>query len=347
MARIMPSGRVQHPRREAVVSRLLPSRLPLTGGVLAVLLGTALTGCAGQAGEAVAAAGPEPAFGASAATEVLAAFDNADSAASAAGDVTGLRAQEVSPSLDGSIAAVNKARLVRRNQPGFKHVNPVFALPAADAGCFLVMARLRLTGEELPLNDVSHFTRTPEGSWKISHNVQIGPDGQAALAALGRSSAVASTEALPDGLRQRLAAQLFARTIGSGAPDTTLVASNVLLDRRFAGGWAIYTQQMQGAGMTVARTFARAEWSRCAARTPAGTLAFVTLDVSDTITGKAVSLTPAAPDMAALGRTAAVHGSRIRVARVQSFLVLVPPDGAAPATLLGLADAPVSLDVVK
>lgn len=328
------------------MSGLRPSRSPLAGGALVVLLGIGLTGCA-RSGPAAAAPGPDPAFGVPAATEVLAAFDNADSAASQAGDLTGLRAQEVGPSLDGSIAAVNKARLVRRNQPGFRHVDPVFALPAADAGCFLVTAKLRLTGEELPLTDVSHFIRTPQGSWKISHNVQIGPDGQAALAGLGSASAVASTQALTDGLRQRLAAQLFSRTIGAGAPDTTLVASNVLLDRRFAGGWAVYSQQMQGAGMAVARGFDHADWSRCAARTSAGTLAFVTLAVSDTITGHAVSLTPAAPDMAALGRTAAVHGRSIRVGRLQTFLLLVPSDGAAAASVLGLADAPVSLDVVK
>jgi hypothetical protein len=338
------------------VSGLRPSRSPLTGGAtrpkIAIallgigLLGTGLAGCA-RSGPAAAAQDPGPAFGVSAATEVLAAFDTADSAASAAGDVAGLRAQEVSPSLDGSIAAVNKARTVRRNQPGFRHVDPVFALPAGDAGCFLVTAKLRLTGEELPLTDVSHFVRTPQGSWKISHNVQIGPDGQAALADLGSASAVASTEALPDGLRQRLAAQLFARTIGSGAPDTTLIASSVLLDRRFAGGWAVYAQQMQGAGMTVARTFDQAEWAGCAARTSAGTLAFVTLAVSDKITGHAVSLTPAAPDMAALGRTSAVHGRSIRIDRRQTFLLLVPSGGSAPASVLGLADAPVSLDVTK
>ncbi|GIE91028.1 hypothetical protein [Actinoplanes regularis] len=328
------------------MSRLRPSRSPLAGGILAVLLGFGLTGCA-RSETAAAAPGPAPAFGVPAATEVLAAFDNADSAATVAGDVAGLRTSEVSPSLDGSVAAVNKARLVKRNQPGFRHVDPVFALPADDAGCFLVTAKLRLTGEELRMTDVSHFLRTPEGSWKLSHNVQIGPDGQAALASLGSASAVASAEALPDELRQRLAAQLFTRTIGSEAPDTTLVASNVLLDRRFAGGWAVYTQQMQGVGMTVARTFSRAQWSDCAARTSAGTLAFVTLAVSDTITGKAASLTPDAPDMAALGRSAAVHGRSIRIARLQTFLLLVPPDGTAPAKLLGLADAPVSLDVAK
>lgn len=328
------------------MSGLRPSRSPLIGGALAVLLGIGLTGCA-RAGTAAEAQGPQPAFGVSAATAVLAAFDNADSAASTAGDVTGLRAQEVSPSLDGSIAAVNKARLAQRAQPGFRHVDPVFALPAGDAGCFLVTAKLQLTGEEMPLADVSHFVRTPQGGWKISHNVQIGSDGQAALAQMGSASAVTSAEALPDGLRQRLAAQLFARTIGSMTPDTTLVASSDLLDRKFAGGWAVYTQQMQQAGMTVTRTFGQADWSQCAARTAAGTLAFVTLTVSDTITGRSVSLTPAAPDMAALGRTSAVHGRSIRVGRLQTLLLLVPPDGSAPATVLGLADAPVSLDVVK
>ncbi|GAA0587221.1 hypothetical protein GCM10010172_85410 [Paractinoplanes ferrugineus] len=329
------------------MSRLRPNRSPLTAGILAVLLGAGLTGCARGETAAVAAPGPAPAFGAPAATGVLAAFDDADSAATVAGDLAGLRGQEVSPSLDASVAAVNKARLVRRNQPGFRHVDPVFALPTADTGCFLVTAKLRLTGEELLLRDVSHFVRTPEGGWKLSHNVQIGPDGQAALASLGSAAAVSSTEALPAGLRERLAAQLFARTIGSGAPDTTLVASNVLLDRRFAGGWAVYSQQMQGAGMAVARTFQKAQWSDCAARTSAGTLAFVTLAVSDTITGPTASLTPAAPDMAALGRSEAVHGRRIRVARLQTFLLLVPADAAAPASLLGLADAPVSLDVTK
>ncbi|MCU7723834.1 hypothetical protein ODJ79_08925 [Actinoplanes sp. KI2] len=328
------------------MSRLRPSRSPLTGGILAVLLGFGLTGCA-RSETAAAAPGPAPAFGVPAATDVLAAFDKADSAATVAGDVPGLRTSEVSPSLDGSIAAVNKARLVRRNQPGFRHVDPVFALPADTAGCFLVTAKLRLTGEELLVTDASHFIRTPAGGWKLSHNVQIGPDGQAALASLGSASAVPSAEALPDGLRQRLAAQLFTRTTGAETPDTTVVASNVLLDRRFAGGWAIYSQQMQGAGMKVARTFSRAEWSDCAARTSAGTLAFVTLAVSDTITGSAAALTPEAPDMAALGRTAAVHGRSIRIARLQTFLLLVPPDGSGPATVLGLADAPVSLDVAK
>jgi hypothetical protein len=346
MARIMPTGRIPHPRREAVVSRLRPSRSPLTGAILAVLLVSGSTGCA-RSGTAAAAPGPAPAFGAPAATEVLTAFDTADSAATVAGDAAALRASEVSPSLDGSIAAVNKARLVKRKQPAFQHVDPVFALPATTEGCFLVVAKLRLTGEELLINDASHFLRTPEGSWKLSHNVQIGPDGQAALAALGTASAVTTGEAVPDAQRERLAKQLFTRTTGAEAPDTTLVASNVLLDQRFAGGWAVYSQQMQGAGMTVARTFGKAEWSDCAARTSAGTLAFVTLSVSDTITGKAAALTPEAPDMAALGRSEAVHGRSIRVDRLQTFLLLVPADGAAPASVLGLADAPVSLDVAK
>jgi len=337
------------------VSPMCRNRPPLA---LAALLLTAqllaaLSGCA-RAGEAAGKDLPDPAavaFGVPEATAVLAAFDSADSAASSAGDLAGLRGQEVSPSLDGSVAAVNKARHFQRKQPGFQHVEPAFALPATgDPGCFLVTAKLRLAGEELPLTDVSHFTRTPEGTWKISHNVQVAPDGVATVRALAGAAAGASEEALAGPVRQRLAAQVFARTTGSGSRDTALLASGTLLDQQFAGGWAIYTQQMTEAGMTVTRTLDRAGWSPCAARTTAGTLVFLTLNAHDTVTrsgGAAgdVTLPATAPDLIALGRPAAARGHRLRVSRVETFLLLVPPAG--PARLLGLGDAPTSLAVEK
>ncbi|MEK8104190.1 hypothetical protein NKG94_01880 [Micromonospora sp. M12] len=79
-------------------------------------------------GEPVDAATPAPhgsaAFGRDRAALVLTAFDQADSAASVAGDVEALRAQEVSPSLDLSIAAVRRAAYNQRPQPSFQHINP-------------------------------------------------------------------------------------------------------------------------------------------------------------------------------------------------------------------------------
>ncbi|WP_210874122.1 hypothetical protein, partial [Micromonospora sp. D75] len=81
--------------------------MPFAAAAAALLM---LTGCGG---EPVDAATPAPegsaGFGRDRAALVLTAFDQADSAASVAGDIETLRTQEVPPSLDLSVAAVRRA----------------------------------------------------------------------------------------------------------------------------------------------------------------------------------------------------------------------------------------------
>ena len=79
---------------------------------------------------------------------VLAAFDKADSAASATGDLQALRRQETGPSLDVSTAAVHTAAANDRTQPPFKHTAAEFAVPDGTPGCFLAEATLTLSGDE-------------------------------------------------------------------------------------------------------------------------------------------------------------------------------------------------------
>jgi hypothetical protein len=318
------------------------SRGARVAAVVAVL--AALAGC-GQAVDAAAAANEPSApavFGVDQAGLVLSAFDQADSAASVAGDVAALRAQEVSPSLDVSVGAIRRAEYNQRIQPGFRHINPAFALPSGAVGCFLVTATLKLTGLELAPTDVSQFVRDADGQWRLSHNVQVGAAALVIARSIAGRPATAGATALSEPSRRLLAAEVFARTTGTTAGNRALVASGALLDEQFAGGWEVYGQQLAGAGAKVDRVLDRAVWSDCAVPVAAGTLTFLTLYATDTLRPvpggpKAVTQSPQSPDMIAAGERAPIRGAAIRVARVETFLLLIP-GATTGATVLGLND---------
>ncbi|MEO3819600.1 hypothetical protein [Plantactinospora sp. B24E8] len=317
------------------------------GWALGLVLLLGLGGCG--ADQAVSAGGTPSAaasgFGATQAAEVLAAFDEGDSAASTAGDPDALARFETAPALDASLAGVRRADYHKRTQPAFQHVDPKFALPGTDPRCFLVSATLRITGEESTYVDFSQFVRTPVGDWKLSHHVQVSREAVPAIGDLSASPAVPSAEAVGERSRKAIATELLARTIATDRADTSLVASSPLLDQQFAAGWTIYQQQMAAARMTVERTMQSAEWSACAARTPGGTLALLTMYVTDRVAPAAGNRAPVvlpaeSPDMIALGERDGVRGPAVSVSRVEVFLLLVPDAEGSPARVLGLSDAP-------
>jgi hypothetical protein len=319
--------------------------VPVGGPTVALAVSLlVLSGCGNQPVDAatptVVASGA--AFDAERAALVLTAFDQADSAASVSGDVQTLRTQEVSPSLDVSIAAIRRAEYNQRPQPTFQHVNPAFAVPPGEPGCFLATATLRLTGAELAPTDVSQFVRDADGRWKLSHNVQVTQPALATVRGIAGRPATAGGTAVDETSRRALAAELFARTTGASTGNRALVASSPLLDGQFAGGWEVYQQQLAGAGARVARTLDRAEWSDCAVTVPEGTLTFLTVYATDTLSptpgGPAtVTMVPQSPDMISTGKRAPVTSKRIRVTRVETFLLLVPAQ-ATGTSVLGLND---------
>jgi hypothetical protein len=319
------------------------------GGLsIAVLLALAgLSGCGGA--EASGAGTPAPdatGFTAAAAGEVLGTFDRVDSAASSAGDLTALATLETNPALNASVASVHRAKAGNRSQPPFQHRDPTFAIPSAAPSCFLAVATIASTGSELTRTDVSQFVRFDDGAWKLSHNIQIGAADAQAVRALGGRPAVAATSAVDETRRLALATEIFARTTATQTPDTSLVTTSTLLDQQFAAGFRIYRQQMATAGMAVDRSSGGADWSSCALSGDAGTVAFLTLHVTDTIRptpgGPArATLSAQSPDVIGLGLREAATGTLITVTRVQVVLILIPPAG--PATVLGLSDAPTAL----
>jgi hypothetical protein len=239
---------------------------------------------------------------------------------------------------------VHRAAAGKTTQPSFQHVTPTFAIPPAPASCFLVGATLKLVGDEMNLTDFSQFQLTPGVGWKISHNVQIGTDGQAALQSMN-STAVTSAQALGDQREQAISSEVSGRTTAAAA-NYSIVASSAQLDKQLAVGWTYYTQALSAAKETVTRSLDQSSWSACAAHTGGGTIAFLTLNSTDTISvlpggPAAVTLPASSPDMVALGKTAALTGKKLKVSRVDVFLMLVP-DGSGPATVLGLSDAPIS-----
>ncbi|MBM0278248.1 hypothetical protein [Micromonospora tarensis] len=327
-------------RRSVRSPGTLAAPVPFAAAATALLV---LTGCAG---EPVDAATPAPAgsatFGRERAALVLTAFDQADSAASVAGDVEALRTQEVPPSLDLSIAAVRRASYNQRPQPSFQHINPAFAVPTGNPACFLATATLRLTGSELAPTDVSQFVLGDDGQWKLSHNVQVTQPALVVARSIDGRPATAGGTAVDETTRRALAAEVFSRSIGSTTSNRSLVASSPLLDGQFAGGWEVYGQQLAGAGATVKRTMDRAEWSDCAVAVPAGTLTFLTIHATDTLRpapgGPAtVQMVPQSPDLIATGHRATISGKTVRVTRVETFLLLVPAQSTG-TSVLGLND---------
>lgn len=313
----------------------------MAGGL--VLL--ALAGCGGASEDGAGTAGAQPATDGlteTAAAKVLKDFDQADSAASTAGDVEALGRLETEPALLASVAAVHRARFHRRVQPAFSHVEPAFARPAGDPRCFLATARLQLTGEELTRTDVSQFVRGADGQWRLSHNVQVAADLVPVAASLAGAPAGPVDDAVDGARRQALSAQVFARTTGSGTPDLAVLAHSAALDEQLAAGWSIYMQQMGSAGMAVDRRLTGSEWSSCAAHPADGTIVFLTLNLTDsivaTIDGKDAVLAPPAPDLVAVGRTTPVTGKTITVTRTEVFLLHVPAQPGAAAKVLGLTD---------
>ncbi|WP_432967441.1 hypothetical protein [Dactylosporangium sp. CA-233914] len=320
----------------------------VVAGVVTLALAGLVAGCgkADPTGGAPAEAAPQPGLATAAAEAVLAAFDQADSAASSAGDPAGLKAQEVPPSLDLSLAAANRAKAAKRTPPAFRHTQPGFAIPAGDATCFLVVAGLQVTGAEQALADVTQFVKQDGGGWKASHNVSINQATVAQARALAGRPAVATTTALDEQRRQALQDEVFARSTGAGSPALSVLASSNLLDRQFAAGWAVYQQQLGGVGMTAKRELRGSEWSQCAAKTDGGVFAFLTIRAADTVAGsggKPATLAPQSPDLQGLGKAEAVTAASITVSRVQVFLLFVPTTAGQPATLLGLGDAPTAL----
>ncbi|MFG1917458.1 hypothetical protein [Micromonospora sp. NPDC048898] len=331
-------------RRSVRSPRTLTAPVPATPIGAAVVALLVLAGCGG---EPVDAATPAPqgsaAFGRDRAALVLTAFDQADSAASVAGDVEALRAQEVSPSLDLSIAAVRRAAYNQRPQPSFQHINPAFAVPPGDPTCFVVTATLRLSGSELAPTDVSQFVRGADNQWQLSHNVQVTQPSLVAARSIDGRPATAGGTALDETSRRALEAEVFARSIGSTTGNRALVASSPLLDGQFAGGWEVYGQQLAGAGAAVRRTMDRAEWSDCAVAVPTGTLTFLTIHATDTLRpapgGPAtVQMVPQSPDLIATGHRTPVRGKSVRVTRVETFVLLVPAQTNG-TTVLGLNDS--------
>ncbi|MFG1869051.1 hypothetical protein [Micromonospora arborensis] len=330
-------------RRSVRSPRTLAAPLPAMPFAAATVALLVLTSCGG---EPVDAATPAPhgsaTFGRERAALVLTAFDQADSAASVAGDVEALRAQEVSPSLELSIAAVRRAAYNQRAQPSFQHINPVFAVPPGEPACFLATATLRLTGSELAPTDVSQFVLGGDGQWKLSHNVQVTQPSLVVARSIDGRPATAGGAALDETSRRALAAEVFARSIGSTTGNRSLVVSSPLLDGQFAGGWEVYGQQLAGVGAAVQRTMDRAEWSDCAVAVPTGTLTFLTIHATDTLRAApggpaTVRLEPQSPDLIATGHLKAVSGKSIRVTRVETFVLLVPAQTVGTA-VLGLND---------
>lgn len=327
-----------------MLGRRTPRGLVLTTPSVATV--AALLALAGCGGQPVDAAAPTPsasaAFGPDRAALVLTAFDQADSTASVAGDVQALGTQEVPPSLHLSIAAVRRAAHNQRPQPAFQHINPVFAVPPGSPSCFLATATLRIAGSELAPTDVSQFVLGPDGQWKLSHNVQVAQPALVTVRSIAGRPATAGGTALDETSRRALAAEVFARSIGSTTSNRSLVASNPLLDNQFAGGWEVYGQQLAGAGATVKRTMDRAEWSDCAVSVPAGTLTFLTIHATDTLKSApggpgTVRMVPQSPDLIATGQHTALSGKTIRVTRVETFLLLVPAQTTG-TSVLGLND---------
>ncbi len=316
--------------------------------LVALSAAVALSACGDDAASAPGAARASAAFGTDAAAGVLAQFDAADSAASQAGDLDGLRAQEVAPALDGSIAAVHRARHHQRRQPGFRHVRPTFAIPTGDARCFLAGASLEITGDQLTSSDVSQFVRLPDGRWRLSHNVQVTRDNVGRLDGLGGAPAVPTTTAVGERSRQALTSEVFARSIGAPSVGPSLVATSQVLDRQLAAGWRIYGQQLATGKLTVARALDGAEWSECAARVGPATVAFLVLRATDTVTAapggpSQVVLRPDTPDLIATGNRDEVRGRSVTVSRVEVFLLLIPDAEGSPATVLGLSDTPTAV----
>lgn len=329
-------------RRAVRSPRAVAGPVPATpfAAVVALLL---LAGCGGEPVDAAAPAPVESAaFGPDRAALVLTAFDQADSAASVAGDVEALRTQEIPPALDLSIAAVRRAAYHKRPQPSFQHINPVFAVPAGEATCFLATATLRLAGSELAPTDVSQFVLDTDGQWKLSHNVQIIQPALVTARSIGSQPTTSGGAALDETSRKAVAAEVFARSIGSTTGNRSVVESSPLLDGQFAGGWEVYGQQLAEVGAQVQRTLDRAEWSDCAVTLPTGTLTFLTIHATDTLRpapgGPAtVRMVPQRPDLIATGHRTAVRGKTIRVTRVETFLLLVPAQTVG-TSVLGLND---------
>ncbi|HEX8093542.1 hypothetical protein [Jatrophihabitans sp.] len=310
---------------------------------------TAMAGCADRspAISRVSASSSVPGLIAAKASTILSSFDAADSAATVSGDIEALRSQETNPALQSSIAAARRNAAAKRVQPGYRHTNPTFATPTGDASCFMVAATLQSTGTELGVTDFSQFVATPDGSWRLSHNVHIGQEATAEVHAIGSKPAIQLPGPIPAERLDQVAAEIFNRSTGSTAHVRTLVAESPVLDKQLAVGWQIYQQQMNNFGMKVTRTRSSATWSRCTAQADDAYLRFLTMQMTDTVTpvsgGQAkVTLSPRSPDLAALGRSVPVSGTQISIARVEAFLVSLPASNG-PATVLGLMDAPIAL----
>lgn len=316
-----------------------PTRVLPTVAALAVGCLLAGTGCA-RTQQVVAAPAASSTVDAAA---VLRAFDAANSAATTTGDENLLRTQEVEPALSFSIAAIRAARRNGRSQPAFQHRAPAFAI-APDGSCFVAVAALRLAGEELDRRDVSIFVHDA-GGWRLSHHVLLGPETPADATAIS-PTAVSAAAAMADHQDRRLATEVHARSTGTSTPHDTITPSP-LLDRRLAGGWAIYQQQLASRGLSVTRTLDAHTAAPCAAEVAGHRLAFLTLTLTDTIKAAGGRRTPAvlspdSPDGVALGLRTDLRGRSVQVRRTEVFLVSVAAGGAGPDAVLGLNDAATS-----
>lgn len=279
---------------------------------------------------------------------VLAAFDQADSAASTSANVAALRTQEVPPALDDSLAAIHRARANHAAQPPYWHSAPVFAIPARGTDCFLVAATLHVRSDPAVQYDVSEFVRTG-AAWRLKLHVLVGQSAQPELGAIGARSAVLTSAVVSAARRGAITSQIFARTTATRHPDHALVAASVVLDQELAVGWIYYRKQLAAEGMTVTRAMTGSAWSACAGRVRGAVIGFLTIYATDTVTplpgrGQA-RLLPSDPDLIGVGRTTPVHGAAIDVHRVEEFLLAIPDSATSPVVVLGLVDAPISVRV--
>ena len=317
-------------------SRRVLSRATLFSGLLVLGAGACIA-CT-PAGAATAGSTPSTDL-----SSGLTTWDTADSVASVRNDLTGLARTESGAALSFSAGGARAAKLSGAAQPPYQHVDPTFA---QDQQCLLVGASIKLTGEELTLPDFSEFAVVGK-QWTLTNHVMLAQSAANGSTKLSGGPAVGVDSVLTAARQQTLAQEIFARTIGAKFTGTATVGPSALLDRQMSGGWQVYQQQLGKAKVTATRTLDSSAWGGCAASTTSGTLAFLTLTVTDTVApGKGgpttVALPASSPDLKSLGQSRTATGARIAVSRVESFLLEIPAAGGA-VEVIGGADAPTAI----
>lgn len=311
-----------------------------------------LAGCG--AGEADAELSPEG-FEAEQAENVLAEFDEGDSAATASGDPEQLRRWETEPLIDLTVAASRSAQATGEAPSAFTHVSPQFALPEnpSSSPCFLSTAELDVEGQGIASRNVMHFVADGKSNterpsdWLASHAVVVADDVTPALLDLTDATVVDVAETIDAERLGAIEAGVYGRSIGEpvGNGGEAAVAESVVLDGRLAQGVSVYKQELEAQGAQFERELTDSSWSSCGAQSDAGLIAFLDLEATDTLMaaeGDTVQLPMDSPDAAATGQTEPLTGAQIEVERRQLFLLLIPDEENAQAVVLGLNDAATS-----